>query len=78
MQRSKRIIGVSEQHRRHGEAQRLGRFEVDQQVEFDGQLDRQIGRVGAPEDAVNVSCRLLERFGTIFTIGDQATWLRAF
>jgi hypothetical protein len=49
MQRSKRIIGVSEQHRRHGEAQRLGRFEVDQQVEFDGQLDRQIGRVGAPE-----------------------------
>jgi hypothetical protein len=33
--------------------------------------DRQIGKIGTPEDAVDVSCRLLKLFGAIFTVGDQ-------
>jgi hypothetical protein len=36
-------------------------------------LDRQIGRLGAPEDAVDVPRRVAELFCAIFTIGDQAT-----
>jgi hypothetical protein len=33
--------------------------------------DRQIGTIGIPEDAVDVSCRLLKLLGAILSVGDQ-------
>src|SRR4051812_11363624 len=38
---------------RDGEPQRLGCLEVDREVELGGALDRQLGRIGAPQDLVD-------------------------
>jgi len=44
------LIGAAEQRQRHGDAKRLGGFEVDQQIDLGGLLDRQVGRLLAPEN----------------------------
>ena len=43
--------------RRHGEAERLGGLEIDHQLVLGRSLDRQIGRLLALEDAIDVSGR---------------------
>ena len=43
---------------RHGEAERLGGLEVDDQLELGRLLDRQIGRLGALEDLSGVNAGL--------------------
>ena len=39
------LVGACEHGRRHGEAKRLGGFEVDDQLSFRGPLHRQIARL---------------------------------
>jgi hypothetical protein len=46
------LIGAGDEGRWDVEADGGGGFQVDDQLEFGGQLDRQIGRLGALEDAV--------------------------
>jgi hypothetical protein len=41
------LVGAGEQRRRHGEAEGLGSFEVNHQLEFGRLLDRQIGGLRA-------------------------------
>jgi hypothetical protein len=58
------LVGAGEQRWRHVEAESLGGLEIDHQFEFGRQLDRQIGRYLAFEDAINVTGRatvLVER-----------------
>jgi hypothetical protein len=49
------LVGAREQRWRHVEAERLRGLEVDHQLVFSGRLHRQIGRLFALEDAVDVA-----------------------
>src|SRR5262249_8713996 len=51
------LVGARQQHRRYVEAQRPRRPQVDHQLVFGRRLHRQIGRLLALEDSVDVTCR---------------------
>ena len=58
--------------RRHVEAERLGGLEVDHQLVFGRRLHRQVGRLLALEDAVDVAGRAPILVDDIGPVGDQA------
>ena len=66
------IVGATEQQRWHVEVQRLGGLEIDDQFKLCRRLDREVGRLLALEDAVDVLWHLAKLFDKISTIGDQA------
>jgi hypothetical protein len=49
------LVGAQQQRGRHGEAERFGRLHVDHELEFGRLLYRQIGRLGAFEDLIDVA-----------------------
>ena len=51
------LSSLREHRRRHGKAKCFGSFEVDHQLELGRRLDRKIGWLFTPEDAVHVVCR---------------------
>ncbi len=51
------LVGALLEARWHVEAERLGGLEVDGQFELDRRLDRKLARLGALEDAVDISRR---------------------
>src|SRR6266700_7303274 len=65
------LIGAGDEGRGDVEADRGRGFEIDDQLEFGGQLDRQIGRPGAVEDAVDVTRRALEQDTEIDALGNE-------
>ena len=58
--------------RRHVEAERLGGLEVDHQLVLGRRLHRQVGRLLALEDAIDVAGRAPVLVDQIRPIGDQA------
>jgi hypothetical protein len=52
-------IGPSEQRWRHLDAERSRRLQVDDELEFDGFHDQQIGRLGALESAAGLDADLV-------------------
>ena len=55
------LVGAGEDRLQNSEAERLGRLEIDDQLEFRRLLDRQIGGLGALEDFPR-KCRLAEKW----------------
>jgi hypothetical protein len=49
------LVGATEQRQRHGEAERFRGLEIDDQLDFRGPLDRQIGRLLALEKLTSYS-----------------------
>jgi hypothetical protein len=66
------LVGAGEQRWRHLEAERFGSFEVDYQLVFGRRLNRQVGRLLALEDAINVADRRTELAHDVGSVGDQA------
>jgi hypothetical protein len=51
------FVGAGEQLRRHGEAKRFRCFKIDHQFNFGALLDREVTRLGAPENFSDIdSC----------------------
>src|SRR5215207_9174046 len=66
------LVGAGEEGGRDGEAERLGCLHVDHQLEFGGLLYRQIGRLGALEDLIDVAARAAKQIGYIGPVGRQS------
>src|SRR5262249_48377986 len=65
--------GAGEQRRRDFEAERLGGFRIDHELEFDRCLDRQLGWPFAAENAVEIGPRAPDDVDLVGSIGYQAT-----
>ena len=66
------LVGAGEQRWRHFEAERLRGLEIDHQLVLGRRLHRQIGRLLALEDAVDIAGGAAVLVDEIRPIGDQA------
>ena len=65
-------IGEQQHGLRDAQPECFRGLEVDHEFEFGRPLNRQIARVRALQDAIDVACRLAEPFREIGAIGDEA------
>src|SRR6516165_11888631 len=68
-----RLVGGSEQRRRHFEAERLRSLEVDYQLVLGRLLDRQLSHLCAPENPIGVRCSTPVTIGYECPIRHKAT-----
>ena len=51
------LVGAAGERQRHGDAERLGGLEVDEELDLRGLLDRQVGELVAFENSAGISLR---------------------
>src|SRR5271165_3289081 len=66
------LVGAGEDRLRHGQAERLGGLQIDDQLEGGRLLDRQIGGLGALENLSGINAELAIYIGEARPIADQA------
>ena len=66
------LVGAGEQRRRHVDAQRLGRLQIDHHLVLGRGLHRQVGRLLALEDAVDIAGCAPVLVDQVRPVGDQA------
>jgi hypothetical protein len=59
------LVGAPEQGGRHGDAERLRRLQVDNQLDLGRLLHRQVGKLFAFQDAARVDAGKAVRFGKV-------------
>src|ERR1700680_5029820 len=76
------LVSSREQGLWYGEAERFGSLQVDHQFEFGWCLHRKIARLYAPENPIDVGCRLPSLFDKIDAVNhkaaardEQAEWI---
>src|SRR5215472_2313361 len=65
------LVGTGSECVRHRNAQAQGRLKVDRHVEPGGVLDRQVGRLAALGDAVDIVGHVAEQSGEIDAVAHQ-------
>ncbi len=65
------LIGTSEQGRRHFDAERLGGRQVDDEIELDRLLDRQVGRLCPAQDLIDIVAGAPVKIQEVRSIGHQ-------
>src|SRR4051812_11357729 len=66
------LVGDGKHARWNGDAERLGRLEIDDQIEFGGLHNRQIARLFAPQDSTGIATRFAVCFYEISAIGHES------
>jgi hypothetical protein len=66
------LVGLLQKLLRDGDAKRFGGLEIDDEVELARKLHRQIARLGALQDAIDIGRRLLVDLGQIDSVRDKA------
>jgi hypothetical protein len=69
------LVGAADQRQRNGKAEGLGSLQVDDQLDFGGLLYRQIGRLLALEDAVDVAGRVPQTRGYRYAVANDRVLL---
>src|SRR5215470_19655783 len=67
------FIGTGEESGWDGEAERLGCFEIDDQLEFRWLLDRQLRRISALQDFIHIRSGAPAIVQDVWAIGHQAS-----
>src|SRR5437868_14102948 len=70
------LVGAGEERLGHGQAERLGGLQVDDQLEFGWLLDRQIGRLRAFQDLVDIASRAAEHVVKVLAVRHQTAGSR--
>jgi hypothetical protein len=65
------IVGGGQQRRGHVQAERPGGLEINHELKFCRQLDRQIGRLGAFDNLVNVAGCMAELVWNAGCVADE-------
>src|SRR6266852_7913367 len=73
-----RLVGADQHQRGHRKAERFRRFEIEDELEVRGQMNRQIGRLGAFQDAACIDADLMVSPGELSAIAHQAAGLDIF
>jgi len=70
------LVGAHQERFRDFQAERLGGLQVDHQFELGRRLDRQVGRLLAAQNAVDIGRRAAERIDIVRPVGQQAAAFR--
>jgi hypothetical protein len=70
------LVGGGKQRRRHGEAERLGSFEVDHQLELCRRLNRKLIWFLTPDDAISICCRTAKTVIGVVSVRQQSATRR--